>query len=167
MPPPSGLSTASCPANIKHSNLQLPRDSGGSTSHTVVDSEGKGLQETTIRLQKIFLGEHAPQTTLPHFALNACAKSCTGCAHHMAVPNSLYVCPPPLPSSIPGSAPDTPLHMTMLNFFCLSQGRGTTQCKHFSCLDACMFVLLINRPTLLCMCNLYSKRLPYLTHLLQ
>ena len=42
--------TASCPTNIEHSNLQLPRDSFcGSASNTKPDSEGKGLRETTIR----------------------------------------------------------------------------------------------------------------------
>ena len=67
MPPPSGLSralnaevyrtlsahsysdTASCPANIKHSNLQLPRDSSVAVPHIErLIPKGRG-SETTIQ----------------------------------------------------------------------------------------------------------------------
>ena len=46
---------ASCPANIKHSNLQLPikRQFCGSAKNTKVDSKGMGLQETTNKMNHL------------------------------------------------------------------------------------------------------------------
>ena len=46
---------ASCPANIKHSNLQLPikRQFCGSAKNTKVDSKGMGLQETTNKMNRL------------------------------------------------------------------------------------------------------------------
>ena len=85
------ISTASCPANIKHSNLRSVGQFCGSVSHTMADSEGKGAprNDHTMNHQsyspvvkhfawlwrsptvsealsyglnlKIFLGEHAPR----------------------------------------------------------------------------------------------------------
>ena len=106
-----------CPANIKHSNLQIPKDSGGSTLHTKADSKGRCSKEQPYdespKLQsschkfcvlmvvfdglrnillynlnsKFFLGEWALRYIRTQ-------KQCTGCVCHMAAPNPLYVCTP-------------------------------------------------------------------------
>ena len=115
--------------DIKHSNLQLPTDSGGTTQWFILKGKSSetrpydqspklqsslytfcvvmvvfdGFRSTLIWSQfKIFPGEACPQT---HFGFNARAKCCAGCARCMAAPNSLIVCPPP-PSSMSGSARD-------------------------------------------------------------
>ena len=112
-------SAASCPVNIKHSNLQLPRNSGGTTQWLIPKRRGSetrpydespksschkfcvvmmvsdGFRSTLMWPKfKNFPGGTFPQTPLQRFALYARAKSCAGCACRMAAPNSFYVCPP-------------------------------------------------------------------------
>ena len=43
---------------------------------------------------KIFLGEHAPRPPYHTLCYMRMQKTRAGCAHRMAAPNSLYVCPP-------------------------------------------------------------------------
>ena len=114
--------TASCPANIKHSNLQLPRDSSVAVPHIQrLIPKGRGSEKqpydespellsschkfcvfivvsdglrSTLIWSK-FSGGECPQTPLQCYALYA-HRNCVRCTRRMAAPKTLHVYPPPL-----------------------------------------------------------------------
>ena len=90
--------TGSCPASIKHSNLQLPRDSSVAVPHIqrlIPKGRKRPYDESPELLFQNFPRGVCPQTPLERYPLYA-HRNCPRCARRMAAPRTLNVCPPSL-----------------------------------------------------------------------